>query len=424
MQQSERSYHKSIIKVVGVGGGGCKAVNYMFQSRLVNVSYALCHSYPDLYGDSLVKKQILLGKRFDGHNPDGFQKDAEERESEIRSMLNDGTKICVIVAGMGGGIGTGAAPVIARISKELGLLTIGIVTLPFRFEGNAKRYKAIDGIEKMAKCVDTIVVINNESMRQLYPETHLLQIFSKADETIRLMVNSIANLTYHHRNGNPIMDDVNTIFKEGGAGIITEGHGKGYRGVKTAIQNAVQSPLIYNIGIFKAKKVFLYIDIGDYKYLTKEDKLFINDFKNNNRENCVIQLCINKNIKMGKRVNATIFATGFNVDDINELKVFRPGNYEKEPMNMEQISALVDILKESPEKEVYYPWSHVCDSIMSYPEKVGIISEKCPICGHNMIEIYFFSPEWTWKKLCGRAGDMFICPHCRSQKHFHLTLMN
>ena len=174
-----------IIKVIGVGGGGGNAVNHMYREGIHDVSFVLCNTDNQALNDSPVPVHLQLGKEGlgAGNKPEKARQAAEESLESVRKMLNDGTMMTFITAGMGGGTGTGAAPVIARISKELGILTVGIVTIPFRFEGERKIDQALDGVEEMSKHVDALLVINNERLRAIYPELGLLDAFGKADDT-------------------------------------------------------------------------------------------------------------------------------------------------------------------------------------------------------------------------------------------------
>ena len=186
----------SIIKVIGVGGGGGNAVNHMYREGIHDVTFVLCNTDNQALNDSPVPVHLQLGKEGlgAGNKPEKAREAAEESLEDIRSMLSDGTKMAFITAGMGGGTGTGAAPVIARVSKELGILTVGIVTIPFRFEGDRKIDQALDGVEEMSKHVDALLVINNERLREIYPELSVLDAFGKADDTLSVAAKSIAEI--------------------------------------------------------------------------------------------------------------------------------------------------------------------------------------------------------------------------------------
>ena len=189
-----------IIKVIGVGGGGGNAVNHMYREGIHDVSFVLCNTDNQALNDSPVPVHLQLGKEGlgAGNKPEKARQAAEESIDDVKKMLNEGTRMAFITAGMGGGTGTGAAPVIARVSKELGILTVGIVTIPFRFEGDKKIDQALDGVEKMSEHVDALLVINNERLREIYPELTVLDAFGRADDTLSIAAKSIAEIITIH----------------------------------------------------------------------------------------------------------------------------------------------------------------------------------------------------------------------------------
>ncbi len=197
-------------------------------------------------------------------------------------MLNDGTKMAFITAGMGGGTGTGAAPVIARVSKELGILTVGIVTIPFKFEGARKIDQALDGVEEMSKHVDALLGINNERLRQIYPELAVLDAFGKADDTLSVAAKSIAEIITVHGLINLDFNDVKTVLKDGGVAIMSTGYGEGEGRVKKAIDDALNSPLLNDNDVFNSKKILLSIAFSSEKKdnpgLTMDEMNDVNDF--------------------------------------------------------------------------------------------------------------------------------------------------
>ena len=245
----------SIIKVIGVGGGGGNAVNHMYREGIHDVTFVLCNTDNQALNDSPVPVHLQLGKEGlgAGNKPEKAREAAEESLEDIRSMLSDGTKMAFITAGMGGGTGTGAAPVIARVSKELGILTVGIVTIPFRFEGDRKIDQALDGVEEMSKHVDALLVINNERLREIYPELSVLDAFGKADDTLSVAAKSIAEIITVHGLINLDFNDVKTVLKDGGVAIMSTGYGEGEGRVKKAIDDALTSPLLNDNDIFNSK---------------------------------------------------------------------------------------------------------------------------------------------------------------------------
>ena len=258
---------QSIIKVIGVGGGGGNAVNHMYREGIHDVTFVLCNTDNQALNDSPVPVHLQLGKEGlgAGNKPEKARQAAEESIDDIRNMLSDGTRMAFITAGMGGGTGTGAAPVIARVSKELGILTVGIVTIPFRFEGDRKIDQALDGVEEMSKHVDALLVINNERLRAIYPELSVLDAFGKADDTLSIAAKSIAEIITVHGLINLDFNDVKTVLKDGGVAIMSTGYGEGEGRVKKAIDDALNSPLLNDNDIFNSKKILLSISFAGSK---------------------------------------------------------------------------------------------------------------------------------------------------------------
>ena len=255
-----------IIKVIGVGGGGGNAVSHMYRTNIHDVSFILCNTDRQALNNSPVPTHLQLGEGLGAGNiPEVARKAAEASEDEIRRMLNDGTKMSFITAGMGGGTGTGAAPIIARVSKELGILTVGIVTIPFRFEGPNKIDQALDGVEEMAKFVDALLVINNERLRDIYNDLSVINAFAKADDTLNVAVRSITEIITEHGIINLDFNDVRTVLKDGGVAIMSTGYGDGEGRVKKAIQDALHSPLLSNNDVFNSKKILLNISFAEDK---------------------------------------------------------------------------------------------------------------------------------------------------------------
>ena len=251
----------SIIKVIGVGGGGGNAVNHMYREGIHDVNFVLCNTDAQALNDSPVPVHLQLGKEGlgAGNKPERAKEAAEETEEEIRNMLNDGTKMAFITAGMGGGTGTGAGPVIARISKSMGILTVGIVTIPFRFEGAKKIDQALDGVEEMAKHVDALLVINNERLRQIYPNLDVFEAFGKADDTLSVAAKSISEIITVKGIINLDFRDVETTLKDGGVAIMSTGYGEGECRVGKAIEDALNSPLLNDNDVFNSKNILLSI---------------------------------------------------------------------------------------------------------------------------------------------------------------------
>lgn len=319
----------SIIKVIGVGGGGGNAVNHMYREGIHDVTFVLCNTDAQALNDSPVPVHLQLGKEGlgAGNRPERARQAATESVDNIRRMLDDGTKMAFITAGMGGGTGTGAAPVIAQVSKEMGILTVGIVTIPFRFEGARKIDQALDGVEEMAKHVDALLVINNERLREIYPELNVLDAFGKADDTLSVAAKSIAEIITTHGLINLDFNDVKTVLKDGGVAIMSTGYGEGDGRVKLAIQDALNSPLLNDNDIFNSKKILLSINFskGSDKEnqaaggLMMEEMNEVNDFMEQFGSDFEIKWGIGLDPDLGNKVKVTILATGFGIKDVDGM---------------------------------------------------------------------------------------------------------
>ncbi len=328
-----------IIKVIGVGGGGGNAVNHMYREGIHDVTFVLCNTDRQALNDSPVPVHIQLGKEGlgAGNRPEKARKAAEESESDIRRMLNDGTKMSFITAGMGGGTGTGAAPVIARVSKELGILTVGIVTIPFKFEGPNKIDQALDGVEEMAKHVDALLVINNERLREIYPDYSVMNAFGKADDTLSIAAKSIAEIITVHGLINLDFNDVRTVLKDGGVAIMSTGYGEGEGRVKRAIEDALHSPLLNDNDVFNSKKILLSITFCEDKEiggLMMEEMNDVNDFMAKFGDDFEIKWGLAVDPEMGKKVKVTILATGFGIEHVDGM-----AGHTKKPIDPSKIAA-------------------------------------------------------------------------------------
>ena len=321
----EPEKENSIIKVIGVGGGGGNAVNHMYREGIHDVSCVLCNTDNQALNDSPVPVHLQLGKEGlgAGNKPERARQAAEETIDDIKNMLNDGTKMAFITAGMGGGTGTGAAPVIARVSKELDILTVGIVTIPFRFEGDKKIDQALDGVEEMSKHVDALLVINNERLREIYPELSLLNAFAKADDTLSVAAKSIAEIITTHGLINLDFNDVKTVLKDGGVAIMSTGYGEGEGRVKQAIDDALNSPLLNDNDIYNSKKILLSIAYASDKSgdsgLMMDEMNDVNDFMARFDSNFEIKWGVAIDPELEKKVKVTILATGFGIEDVDGM---------------------------------------------------------------------------------------------------------
>lgn len=320
----EADRQNSIIKVIGVGGGGGNAVNNMYKQGIHDVSFVVCNTDAQALNDSPVPERLQLGSEGlgAGNRPEKARLAAEESIDDIKAMLSDGTKMDFITAGMGGGTGTGAAPVIARVSKELGILTVGIVTIPFKFEGNKKIDQALDGVDEMAKHVDALLVINNERLRKVYPDLSLLNGFAKADDTLSVAAKSIAEIITVRGLINLDFNDVRTVLKDGGVAIMSTGFGEGEGRVRKAIDDALNSPLLNDNDVYNSQKILLSIAFSSDNGtdgLAMEEMNEINDFMSRFGSNFELKWGIAIDNTLEKKVKITILATGFGLDDLEDV---------------------------------------------------------------------------------------------------------
>lgn len=331
-----------IIKVIGVGGGGGNAVNHMYKKGIHDVSFVLCNTDNQALNNSPVPVRLQLGKEGlgAGNRPEKAREAAEETLDDIKNILSDGTKMAFITAGMGGGTGTGAAPVIARISKELDILTVGIVTIPFRFEGARKIDQALDGVEEMAKHVDALLVVNNERLREIYPDLTLLDAFGKADDTLSVAAKSIAEIITYDGYMNLDFNDVKTILQNGGVAIMSTGYGEGEGRVKKAIDDALNSPLLNDNDIFKSKRILLSLGFSNEKdknsALMMEEMNEVTDFMSRFDSDYETKWGLTIDSELGQKVKITILATGFGIEDVDGMNSHLKKHTQEEADRMAQ----------------------------------------------------------------------------------------
>lgn len=320
----EPDRQNSIIKVIGVGGGGGNAVNNMYKQGIHDVSFVVCNTDAQALMDSPVPERLQLGSEGlgAGNRPEKARQAAEESIDDIKAMLSDGTKMDFITAGMGGGTGTGAAPVIAQVSKELGILTVGIVTIPFKFEGDKKIDQALDGVDEMAKHVDALLVINNERLRKVYPDLSLLNGFAKADDTLSVAAKSIAEIITVRGLINLDFNDVRTVLKDGGVAIMSTGFGEGEGRVRKAIEDALNSPLLNDNDVYNSQRILLSIAFSSENGtdgLAMEEMNEINNFMSRFESKFELKWGIAIDNTLEKKVKITILATGFGLDDLEDV---------------------------------------------------------------------------------------------------------
>ncbi|MDI5949001.1 cell division protein FtsZ [Flavobacterium yafengii] len=351
----------NVIKVIGVGGGGSNAINHMFKQGIKGVDFIVCNTDSQALQSSSVPNKIQLGVHLTeglgaGANPDVGQQSAIESISEIEKMLDRNTKMVFITAGMGGGTGTGAAPVIAQLAKERDILTVGIVTLPFLFEGKVRQEQALIGIEKLRKQVDSLIVINNNKLREVYGNLGFKAGFSKADEVLATASRGIAEVITHHYTQNIDLRDAKTVLFNSGTAIMGSSVSSGENRAKEAIVAALDSPLLNDNKITGAKNVLLLIVSGTNE-ITIDEIGEINDhIQVEAGHNANIIMGVGEDESLGDAIAVTIIATGFDIEQQNEIVNTEPKKIihtlEDEQRSVHNLSnktvAAFDLNTESP----------------------------------------------------------------------------
>jgi cell division protein FtsZ len=318
---------KSIIKVIGVGGGGSNAVNHMYGLGIKDVEFVVVNTDAQALKSSPVPLRLQLGANLTeglgaGANPEQGKCAALESEDEIRELLADNTKMVFITAGMGGGTGTGAAPIVAKIAKELNILTVGIVTAPFMFEGKKKMAVAQAGIESLRENCDTVLVILNDKLREIYGNLAIRTAFSKADDILSTAARSIAEIITIHQDVNVDFEDVKTVMKDAGAAVMgsatEEGEGRAIR----AAGSAISSPLLNNVDIKGAQKILLSIMSGEEEELSMDELSDITEYiQEKAGDNAEVIFGQGIDPELGRAIRVTVIATGFEMDRLANVPI-------------------------------------------------------------------------------------------------------
>ena len=314
----------NVIKVIGVGGGGSNAVNHMYQKGITGVDFAICNTDAQALQNSPVATKIQLGASLTeglgaGANPDVGEQAAMESIDDIKTMLSSRAKMVFITVGMGGGTGTGAAPIIAKIAKEMDLLTVGIVTIPFSFEGKMRNEQAQKGIEKLRQHIDSLVVINNNKLREVYGNLGFKAGFSKADEVLSTAASGIAEVITHHYTQNIDLKDAKTVLSNSGTAIMGSATASGQNRAQEAITKALDSPLLNDNKINGAKNVLLLIVSGSVE-ITIDEIGEINDYiQSEAKSNVDIIMGVGDDAELGEAIAVTVIATGFNKEQQLEI---------------------------------------------------------------------------------------------------------
>ena len=334
-----------IIKVIGVGGGGSNAVHNMYRKGIHNVSFAVCNTDIQALQNSPIPKKIQLGETITeglgaGNDPEVARRAAEESREEITALFNDGTKMAFITAGMGGGTGTGAAPVVAEIAKSLGILTVGIVTIPFKFEMTGKIKQALKGVIEISKHVDALLVINNQRLIDIYPKLNVTEGFRIVDDVLTTATKSIAEIITARGTINLDFRDVSKILKNGGVAIMSYGIEKGEMRVSRAFRSAMHSPLLNDNDIYKSKKILFNIYQNPNDPIRVEEmaevESFMEQFKSEEIE-LIWGLSQDMNLENGE-VKVTVLATGFGMKDIPDMRpMIQKEEEEQQILSREEI---------------------------------------------------------------------------------------
>lgn len=314
----------NVIKVIGVGGGGSNAINHMFQQGIKGVDFVICNTDAQALQNSGVPNKIQLGLNLTeglgaGANPHVGEQSAVESYEDIKAMLDVNTKMVFITAGMGGGTGTGAAPIIAKMAKDLDILTVGIVTMPFQFEGKMRNEQAQKGIENLRSVVDSLIVINNNKLREVYGNLGFKAGFSKADEVLATAARGIAEVITHHYTQNIDLRDAKTVLSNSGTAIMGSSLASGQNRAQDAIRKALDSPLLNDNKITGAKNVLLLIVSGTHE-ITIDEIGEINDhIQNEAGHGANIIMGVGEDEALEESIAVTIIATGFNIDQQDEI---------------------------------------------------------------------------------------------------------
>lgn len=381
-----------IIKVIGVGGGGSNAVQNMFTEGIHNVSFAICNTDSQALNDSKVEVKVQLGEKTTeglgaGNDPEVARAAALESRQQIERLFDDGTKMVFVTAGMGGGTGTGAAPVVAEIAKNMGVLTVGIVTIPFKFELGNKIKQALKGVTEIAKHVDALLVINNQRLLSIYPQLDIEDGFKKVDEVLTTATKSIAEIITARGKINLDFRDVKKVLENGGVAIMSYGIDSGEQRVAKAFHKALHSPLLNDNDIYKAKKILFniyYNPNSPMKVVELEEvDTFMKQFTD---ENIEVIWGVSKDFSLANGdVKVTVLATGFGMKNIPGMEpVVREEEETKAALTREELAR-----KEREEQQL----NEMQKAFYKHEYRTYIFSDK-DIDDENLIAMLDNSPTY------------------------------
>lgn len=346
----------NIIKVMGVGGGGSNAVTHMFSEGITGVDFVLCNTDDQALQRSPVENKLHIGKHAlgAGNIPAVGRQAAEETEEKIHEILDDGTRMLFITAGMGGGTGTGAAPVVARISKQMGILTVGIVTLPFSFEGKRRQQQAVEGIAELRKYVDALLVISNDKLRQEYGNMKLTDAFKMADDVLKIAAKGIAEIITVTGYVNVDFEDVKNVMQGSGKAIMGSGYAKGEDRALHAVEEAVHSPLLDDSDITGAKNILVYITSGSEE-VRLDEVTEINEYVQDATGKVAEVIWGNgEDMTLEDGIRVTIIATGFGIGEVEKKETVKPSfedNKIKDPRREMFRQPIVEIVEVDDDKD-------------------------------------------------------------------------
>jgi cell division protein FtsZ len=390
----------NVIKVIGVGGGGSNAINHMFKQGIKGVDFIVCNTDSQALQNSPVPNKIQLGVTLTeglgaGANPDVGHQSAIESMEEIEKMLDTNTKMIFITAGMGGGTGTGAAPVIAQLAKDRQILTVGIVTIPFQFEGKVRQEQALLGVERLRKQVDSLIVINNNKLREVYGNLGFKAGFSKADEVLATASRGIAEVITHHYTQNIDLKDAKTVLSDSGTAIMGSATASGENRAKEAIVSALDSPLLNDNKITGAKNVLLLIVSGNNE-ITIDEIGEINDhIQVEAGHNANIIMGVGEDESLGDAVAVTIIATGFNVEQQKEIVNTAPEKIihsleEDQKIVRDLTHKTVDIFQKTIDSKPSNDEKIVFDLMQEEEEEIIVVTPKATSNENELIQMNEF----------------------------------
>ncbi|MDD3077681.1 MAG: cell division protein FtsZ [Paludibacter sp.] len=377
----------SIIKVIGVGGGGGNAVNHMYRQGITDVSFVVCNTDNQALVKSPVPTKIQLGEDTTaglgaGGNPTVARQAAEESIEKIQNILQDNTKMVFITAGMGGGTGTGASPVVAKAAHDMGILTVGIVTIPFAFEGNLKIKQALEGVAALSEHVDAILVINNEKLKEIYPDLELSNAFAKADDVLTNAAKGIAEIITVPGYINTDFADVYSIMKDGNVAIMNTGFASGENRITKAIADALNSPLLNTNDVSGASKVLLSLYCSTTNQIRMEEVQQIHDFMAKVGENVQVIWGATFDDSLEDNVKITIIATGYDVSDIPGMpskavkEASKPTPQKAEAPVLDNVASAIESLKSEKEPVEKEPEDEIKKAMDQYYGKTQKEEEK------------------------------------------------